>query len=136
MANVDVNCGSCGAQVPAPDDGTPVKCMYCGGSIQHVPEKTTPSEGSNPQVENIIKLADSALQAGDYVYIFDGPASLTSTVRGHVGSLVDRGIEMFAEENKIKDTREKEDIQKVGGVNASDNEIAAILSNYPPEENA
>ena len=86
--------------------------------------------------KNIIKLADSELQVGDYVYIFDGPASITSTVRGHVGSLVDRGIEMFAEENKIKDTREKEDIQKVGGVNASDSEIAAILSNYPPEENA
>lgn len=66
MANVDVNCGSCGAQVPAPDDGTPVKCMYCGGSIQHVPEKTTPSEGSNPQVENIIKLAESAAEADNY----------------------------------------------------------------------
>jgi len=83
--------------------------------------------------KNIIKLADSEIKKGDYVYIFDGPASLTSTVRGHVGSLVDRGLSMFAEENKVKDTHEKEDIQKVGGVNASDDEIAAILAKYPPE---
>ena len=47
MANVDVNCGNCGAQAPAPDDGTPVKCMYCGGSVQHVPDKTWNGNSKN-----------------------------------------------------------------------------------------
>ena len=86
--------------------------------------------------KNIIKLADSEIKNGDYVYVFDGPASLTSTVTGKVGSLVDRGIEMFTEENKEKDIYENEDVKKVGGKTASDDEIAAILANYPPEENA
>ena len=66
MANVDVNCASCGAQTPAPDDGTPVKCMYCGGAGQFIKQKTDSAGGSNPQVENMITLAENASEAKNF----------------------------------------------------------------------
>jgi hypothetical protein len=65
MANVDVTCGNCGATAPAPEDGTSVKCMFCGGAIQHI-KSTTESTNQNPQVDNLLSLAESANESKNF----------------------------------------------------------------------
>ena len=66
MANVDITCANCGATAPAPSDGTPVKCMFCGGSIQYVPDKVESGSQTSPQIENLFLLAESATEAENY----------------------------------------------------------------------
>ena len=85
---------------------------------------------------NVIKLADSELKNGDYVYIFDGPASVVSTFRGSVSNLIDRGLEMVTEENSDAQEQAPKNFTKIDGKNASEDEAASILANYPAEENA
>jgi hypothetical protein len=64
MANVEVNCSNCGAQAPAPDDGTPAKCMYCGGNIQYQkPISESEGQTANPQLK---RLATSAWESDNH----------------------------------------------------------------------
>ena len=67
MANVDVICNGCGATTAAPDSGVPVKCMYCGGTVQYqVPAASDSGGSSSPQVENLFKMAEAASESENY----------------------------------------------------------------------
>ena len=66
MANVDITCNNCGATAPAPSDGTPVKCMFCGGSIQYLAPTSGSSSNASPQIENLFTMAESARESQNH----------------------------------------------------------------------
>lgn len=67
MANVDVVCNGCGATTAAPDSGVPVKCMYCGGTVQYeVPTPSAAGGASSPQIENLFMMAEAASESSNY----------------------------------------------------------------------
>jgi tetratricopeptide (TPR) repeat protein len=65
MANIDVICGNCGASAPAPEDGTSVKCMFCGSSIKHI-KTDMKSDSQDPKVASLMSLAESAKESQNY----------------------------------------------------------------------
>lgn len=65
MKLVEIICSNCGATAPVPADGSMVKCMFCGTSIQFIKPKSDKGD-ANPQVESLLTLAESANEAENY----------------------------------------------------------------------